>query len=599
MKIKKLPDNVIKLIAAGEVIDSLTAVVRELVENSLDAKANRIVVSLYPQSWSVQVADNGEGIAEEDLPLTIQPHTTSKIFQAADLSNIHTLGFRGEALHSIAQFSTITIASRIKDSNGWAIKAEKGKIVQSHPHPMALGTIVTVSDLFANTPVRRQVSPPFKKQLKKIQILLGEFALCHPHVTWQLLVDGRLVLAVSSSDSPKKIFPQLVSSFRDSDLQFLEKIIHLPDGKCFSQLKLVAGLPDRLSRPRPDWIKVGINGRVVRCPELETAIYNSYHHTLERDRFPVAFVDLRIPPQQIDWNRHPAKAEIYLDNISFWQQIIQDSLAEVFRLSPNNISQRYFNKKLEDSILKLAENKVSYNLGGGEDKEEEKKTDKETKGLIKLKAVAQVRNTYIVAEYEEGIWLIEQHIAHERVLYEQLKDNWEIVPLETPIILGNLQEKQVEQLENIGLEVENFGPNLWAVRSIPKALLNRQDWEEALLELSQGGDLDYAIRAVACRTAIRNGQKLSLKQMQQIVDDWIKTKNPHTCPHGRPIYLPLEESSLFRYFRRHWVLGISHGITESPPKEGNNKKHKTPPQNEKMAKKLESLSRRKKADKTP
>lgn len=565
MRIRKLPENVIKLIAAGEVIDSFTAVVRELVENSLDAKADRIVISLYPDSWSIQVADNGEGIAEEDLPLTIQPHTTSKIFQAADLNNIHTLGFRGEALHSIAQFSTITIASRTKEGNGWAIKAEGGKIVQSYPHPMALGTIVTVNDLFANTPVRRQVNPPFKKQLKKIQMLLGEFALCHPHVTWQLLVNKRLVLAISGGDSPKKIFPQLVSSFKDSDLQFLEKIIKTPPEN-FSRLKLVAGLPDRLSRPRPDWVKIGINGRVVKCPELETAIYDSYHHTLERDRFPVAFVDLRIPPHLVDWNRHPAKAEIYLDNISFWQQIIQDSLAEIFRLTSNNISQRFFNRKLEDNILKVAENKVVYSLGEeGDFKPEEKKTKEDTKGLIKLKAVAQVRNTYIVAEYEEGIWLIEQHIAHERVLYEKLKENWEIVPLETPIILKDLQERQVEQLENIGLEVENFGTNLWAVRSIPKALLSRKDCVEALLELSQGGDLDDAIRAVACRTAIRNGQKLSLKQMQQLIDDWIKTKNPHTCPHGRPIYLPLEESSLFRYFRRHWVLGISHGITEKSP----------------------------------
>ncbi|MGK7889532.1 MAG: DNA mismatch repair protein MutL, partial [Leptolyngbyaceae cyanobacterium] len=180
--------------------------------------------------------------------------------------------------------------------------------------------------------------------------------------------------------------------------------------------------------------------------------------------------------------------------------------------------------------------------------------------LIPLKAIAQVRATYILAEHPAGMWLIEQHIAHERILYEQLCDRWQVVDVESPIMLKSLTPAQVEQLQRLSLTVDEFGPDLWAVRTVPLTLLNRDDCIDALLELSLGGDLEEAIVATACRTAIRNGTELSLPFMQTLLDDWQRTRHPHTCPHGRPIYLVLEESSLSRFFRRHWVIGKSHGI---------------------------------------
>ena len=166
MTIKKLPDNLIKLIAAGEVIDSFTAVVRELVENSLDAKSNRIVITIYPESWSLQVADNGEGMTETDLLMAIQPHTTGKITSTDDLMKIKTLGFRGEALHSIAQLANLNITSRVKDGYGWQIITTNTEVTKSYPKAIAIGTIINVSNLFGNIPLRRQVNPCFKKQLK-------------------------------------------------------------------------------------------------------------------------------------------------------------------------------------------------------------------------------------------------------------------------------------------------------------------------------------------------------------------------------------------------------------------------------------------------
>ncbi|NJN90672.1 MAG: DNA mismatch repair protein MutL, partial [Leptolyngbyaceae cyanobacterium SL_5_14] len=177
-----------------------------------------------------------------------------------------------------------------------------------------------------------------------------------------------------------------------------------------------------------------------------------------------------------------------------------------------------------------------------------------------LKAIAQVHQMYILAEHPSGMWLIEQHIAHERVLYEQLCDRWQLVPLEPPVILNQLSEPQREQLQRLQLEVELFGENLWAVRTAPEPLAQREDCADALIELSLGGDLESALVATACRTAIRNGTPLNLTEMQTLLNQWQQTRHPRTCPHGRPIYLSLEESSLSRFFRRHWVIGKSHGI---------------------------------------
>lgn len=158
------------------------------------------------------------------------------------------------------------------------------------------------------------------------------------------------------------------------------------------------------------------------------------------------------------------------------------------------------------------------------------------------------------------MWLIEQHIAHERVLYEQLLDAWQLVAIEPPLILTHLTPAQLVQLQRLNLEIEPFGEQMWAVRTVPELLRQREDCADALLELSWGGDLQTAQVAVACRSAIRNGTPLSLPQMQELLDHWQQTRQPRTCPHGRPIYLPLEESSLARFFRRHWVIGKSHGI---------------------------------------
>jgi len=582
--IQPLPSEVVHLIAAGEVIDSLAAVVRELVENSLDAGATRIVVSLWPQQWRVRVADNGCGMQFVDLQQAATAHSTSKIRSCEDLWKITSLGFRGEALHSLAQLAELEILSRPAGSTeGWrVVYCSQGKAARVETVAIAPGTVVSVSNLFANWSERRQGLPSAAQQMKAVQTIIQQIALCHPHVTWQIWQNDREWFTLCPGATTQQLLPQILRQVSLSDLQQLKVEISTPEGEGSEQrhgtageagVQLVLGLPDRCHRHRPDWVRVAVNGRMVKSPELEQTILAAMARTLPRDRYPVCFLHLRIPPNQINWNRHPAKAEIYLHHLSYWQEQVTQAIEQALRLSTTNFPEAFHMARV-GKLIKAAEEKGVYGTSRSiqptpNQTEENNTRPSPLRSPIPkgdpepphpLKAIAQVHNTYILAEHPAGLWLVEQHIAHERVLYEQLCDRWQLVPVEPSVILNQLTPAQRSQLERIGLEVEPFGEQLWAVRTAPAMLQQRDDCAEALLELSWGGDLQTAQVATACRSAIRNGTPLSLEEMQTLLEQWQRTRNPRTCPHGRPIYLSLEESALARFFRRHWVIGKSHGI---------------------------------------
>ncbi|MBE9252186.1 DNA mismatch repair endonuclease MutL [Dolichospermum sp. LEGE 00240] len=548
--IQALPTEVVYLITAGEVIDSLVAVVRELVENSLDAGATRIVVSLWPQLWRVRVADNGCGMNLDDLQQAATAHSTSKIHSSADLWKISSLGFRGEALHSLTTLADLEVLSRpLGGSEGWRVAYNyEGEVSQVEVVAIAPGTVVTVNNLFANCEARRQGLPATNQQLKAVQNVIQQIALCHPHVNYQVWQNDKEWFTICPAPTVGKLIPQILPQVRQDDLH--EVNLQIPNQEN-SSLHLVIGLPDRCHRHRPDWVKVAINGRMIKTPELEQTIFSAFHKTLPRDRYPVCFLHLTISPEQINWNRNPAKTEIYLNELTFWQEQITEAINKSLRISETNIKESVHTTRVSN-LLKVAESKGEYNFNSQKSQPSENQPC--------LKAIAQLSNTYIVAEHSGGMWLVEQHIAHERVLYEQLCESWQLVAVETPIIIYQLSPAQVSQLQRIGLDIEPFGDNLWAVRNIPLMLKQREDCAEAILELSWGGDLQTAQVAVACRSAIRNGTKMSLPEMQTLLDNWQRTRTPRTCPHGRPIYLSLEESALARFFRRNWVIGKSHGI---------------------------------------
>ncbi len=532
------------MIAAGEVIDSLAAVARELSENALDAGATRIAIHLWPDLWRVRVTDNGTGINRADLEQAATAHSTSKIRTCDDLRQIHSLGFRGEALHSLAQLSELEIRSRVAGDMGWRVNyGSEGLVLGIEEVGIAPGTVVTADNLFARLPNRRQVLPAVAQQLRQVQQTVQQLALCHPQVTWQVAHTDRAWFTLWPGSTAKTMLPQILRDVTVHDLAQVS--LSAEDLGCAqSQLDLLVGLPDRCHRRRPDWVRVAINGRTVSAPVLVQSLIYNFRRTLPRDRYPVCFLHLRVPSQQIDWNRNPAKSEIYLQDMEGWCDRLATAVEKTLRLS--NVVDNAQTQRTKQ-LFKVAEAAGGYGFSGHELPSQ-------------LKAVAQVQDTYIVAEHSGGLCLVEQHIAHERVIYEQIKAHWKTVPVEPAIILSQLSARQVEQLKRLNLEIDLFGENLWAVRSVPVPLVEREDCADALLEMSLGGDIDEAMVATACRTAIRNGTPLALEAMQTLLDDWQRTKNPRTCPHGRPICLTLEESSLSRYFRRHWVIGKSHGL---------------------------------------
>ncbi|MEM0979227.1 MAG: DNA mismatch repair endonuclease MutL, partial [Cyanobacteria bacterium P01_H01_bin.58] len=306
-------------------------------------------------------------------------------------------------------------------------------------------------------------------------------------------------------------------------------------------------------RRRPDGIFIALNQRPVQIPELTEQLLQTLKRSLPRDRYPVVFLHLQADPRQIDWHRSPDKSRVYLQHLQAWSQGIDDAIDQALTAAQTLPTVGAEQQRLTQ-LLRLAEPDGRYRVVA-----EDAEATTETSALG-LTAIAQVHNRYILAEHPAGLCLIEQHIAHERVLYEELCDRWELTPLTTPIVLSNLAESQLEQLHRLGLAVEPFGPDLWAVRTIPTPLAGREDSADALQELSLGGDLDSALVATACRTAIRNGTPLDLEAMQRLLNAWQRTRKPQTCPHGRPICLTLNESSLARYFRRSWVIGKSHGL---------------------------------------
>ncbi len=549
--IQVLDRQLVDLIAAGEVIDSPLAVVRELVENALDAGANRILVRVWWEQWRLEVLDNGQGMDLTELKTSVLPHATSKISTQADLQRIKTLGFRGEALHSLAQVAQLTISSRSKASPdcGWRITySPQGQPEQIEPVAIAMGTRVEVRQLFANFPQRRQAFAKSQQFWRPMVNYLQQLALCHPQVTWQLWQDERLRLSLSPGPNAEAILLQCLKSLQAGQLGHGEQSLPLPssileDPLASAHLSLTFGYPDRCHRPRPDWLIIAINGRPVNMPEITQTITAAFHRTLPRQRYPLCFAHWQLPPQCIDWNRHPAKTEIYLQDMPHWQGQLQSLLQKELALVESSATPRL------NQLLKAAEPGGIYQL-----QSPTSLTETVLGHPTTMKAIAQICQTYIVVEHDRGMWLVEQHVAHERVLFEELQRHWRCISLEQPLILKGFSPEQVEKLQNLGLEIDPFGEDIWAVRSLPALLHGHPEIVAILQELSRLSSLSTAQAAIACRSAIKNGTELDRSAIKALIEQWQKCENPHTCPHGRPIYLALEESSLARFFRRNWLV---------------------------------------------
>jgi DNA mismatch repair protein MutL len=524
MVLAPLPRPVVDRIAAGEVIDSWAAAVRELVENAIDAQATRIVIALDPDTLNLEVSDNGVGIPAEELPAIAQLHCTSKIGTLDDLAAVRTLGFRGEALHGLACLSSLKVASRTAGSDcGWELLLAAERHLK--PRAMAVGTLVRVSELFANLPGRRQGLPSAPQQLRQVQRTLHLLAIAHPQISWQVLVRGQPWLTLAPSANLRELVPQLVPRLDPHGLRHSQT----------ADVEVLLGVPSILSRPRPDWVQVVLNGRAIAHDALGQTILDCFRRTLPRYRYPLCIVRLRVPNHDIDWNRHPAKNEVYLHRQEYWQGQIQAQIEALLRPEPQP-------SRRSHHLLRLAEQGCTYQAAPEP---------------APVTVRSQLFNTYILVEHSDGLWLVEQHVAHERVLFEELERHWHLLPCD-PAIPVTLSPGAAEHLQTLGLELQPFGDRTWLVRSLPQLWHDpqlQQHLPELLAELATVADLPQAQAQIACRSAIKNGTPLDATAMQRLIHQWQRSRNPHTCPHGRPICLPLTTNDLARYFRRPWLVG--------------------------------------------
>jgi len=577
MPIRILPEHIASQIAAGEVIERPASVVKELVENALDAGADTITIEVLGAGKRlVAVTDNGTGIPREELGLAVSRHATSKLTRAEDLFRIATLGFRGEALASIGSVSRLTVESRTADAEAGAkLRVDGGGLGSVGAIGMPPGTRIMVQDLFYNVPARLKFLKTDTTERRNIEALATRYALAYPHVRWKLVIDGKPSLQTSGSGDPREVLASLYGVAVAKQMlavEFSEEGYHIHG--------FIS--PISLTRANRREITVFVNGRWVKDTAVTAAIIRAYHTLLMVGRFPIVVLFLELPAEVVDVNVHPAKAEVrFREGDLVFSRVQRAVKRALLAYSPMpEIEPRGWwgtarpaeEKEIDPAWRMTAEiqpvdepetvpSQPRIHIHTGEE---------ETGGLPLLRLVGQVAATYLVAEGPDGLYLIDQHAAHERVLFESLmaqqgEDQVASQALLTPVNVSLPPEKartlaeSLPVLAGLGFEVESFGPNTFTVRAIP-ALLTGGDPEAALNALVEDFEEDETplasakeamITARICkRMAVKGGQSLSGEEQSALLRGLERCQSPRTCPHGRPTMIHLSADLLERQFGR-------------------------------------------------
>jgi len=560
-------------IAAGEVIERPASVVKELLENSLDAGARSIDVEIRDGGLAlVRVVDDGCGIPPDELPLAFERHATSKLTSEAELSRIATLGFRGEALPSIAAAADVELVSRPAGSPvAGRIRVVDGAVTDIGAAGAPRGTAVTVRRLFARQPARLKFLRTTAAETAAVATVVTHYALAYPEVRFSLTVDGRGALATAGSD----LASVMVAVYGD-DVAAVLLPVDWARGEIVVQ-GYVAG--PEISRANRNYISFFVNRRWVRNRSLVFAIDEAYQGLLPSGRHPLAAVSLHLPPEEVDVNVHPTKAEVRLRNEREAFAAVQRAVRDALRgARPPTSAPRW--SLGDESFARPVAASASTGVASGpaaptprpqgrEPRSDAAPTPRLDDGVPLLRPVGQVGNTYVIAEGPEGMYLIDQHAAHERVLYERFlsalaEQRPEAQGLLTTVVVdlspaqaATLQACQAE-LAAHGFELEPFGDETVALRAVPAALAGRDPVSglRDLLDLLQhdsGGSSDrrhWVAASLACHAAVRAGKALSQEEMRELVRALEATTLPRTCPHGRPTMLHLSADELAREFRR-------------------------------------------------
>ena len=562
MPIVVLPPDVAAEIAAGEVIERPASAVKELIENALDAGATTIAVEIERGGLQlIRVTDDGCGMTAEELALAVRRHATSKLRTADDLRGVLTLGFRGEGLPSMAAASELLIRSRVPGSDaGAAIEVLDGVPRQPRPAAGPPGTSVSVQDLFGRQPARRKFLRSQGAETAQVAQLVSMLALAYPQVRLSLTVDGRRTLETAGSgdlrDAAARVFGVSAATRLLELGGTLDREVH------------VSGLvsPADLTRPSRSGMAVFINGRWVQSRRLLYAIESAYESMLPGGRHPLAVVDVRLPPEDLDVNVHPAKAEVrFRDERAVFAAVQAAVRRVVSGASPvphvGELPELSAEPPVQRELLPPGQPEPAAPTGAAIAPSAPRPI------MPALRVIGQMGTTYVIAEGPEGMYLIDQHAAHERVLYERILAQRaasapEAQGLLAPIVL-ELTPPQAgvlggagDELRRLGFEIDSFGDGAVVVRAVPAVLGSREvgravaELLDALGEPETAPVADRAPMTLACHAAVRAGMTLSQEEMRELVRLLEGCAAPRTCPHGRPTTMHLSAAALDREFRR-------------------------------------------------
>jgi len=625
-KIKSLSETVSNKISAGEVIERPASVVKELVENSIDSESDMILIEvLNGGKDKIRVKDNGTGIEEDDLELAFSRYATSKIKNINDLYSIKTLGFRGEALASIAAVSRVEASSRSTDSlKGKYLKLEGGKVIKKETVGISCGTDIVVRELFYNTPARLKYMKTINTEFGHISNIINREALAYPEIRFTLVHNDNKVFKTPGSS---KLIDVIYSIFNN---EVVENSIPLKYEDRFIKLEGYISSPDfhRSSRIHEYFF---VNKRAVYNNLLCKGVEEGYHGLLPSGKYPIVFINIKLNQILVDVNVHPTKREIKFSRGKIIKDVLRKGIRKTLEINNpatkiklesenkgkkikhikkeklfSEIDEKTINKNgIKSSHDYLKEEKTKYNQGhkgvSNEINEMEKKVfpveehsspkkysilnkerrdaDEERKysqakdkSKIIKEILGQINNTYIIVTGIDGIYIIDQHNAHERVIYEKLykhynkreiKSQTMFHPVNIELTLSEIEiiKKHLTALNDIGLKFEPFGGKTYLLQEIPVILKNKPVKEtireliDKIIKEGKTGDradiIKNTISCLSCKSAIKAGKKMAEKEMEELVVALFKTKNPYRCPHGRPIIIHLSEKEINKKMGRY------------------------------------------------
>lgn len=585
-----LDDNTINKIAAGEVVERPASVIKELVENAIDAKADRIEVEIMAGGTSfMRVSDNGIGMSREDAEKAILRHATSKIVQVDDLQAIATLGFRGEALPSIASVSRFNLQTRQAGAElGTEIKITGGKTTEIGVAGCNLGTTIRVEDLFFNTPARKKFLKTNNTESGRINEFIIKLAISHPEIAFKLINNNKSSLATPGRGDLKETLQSLYGASVGQSLLPLE--FEDEDIKLWGFVSKPSAI--RSSR---SWQTFIVNGRIIASRAIAKAIDNAYHALIPKSGYPLIALNIEVPQHTIDVNVHPQKTEMKFEDESRIFKAVYKAVLDAVRpkgqvgqlgqlaaqadhvqqhvekgLQELSFGQPVMNFHLreekpamtwQEGTTALAQDKSVKSVQSVVDEEEKLPTA----GMI---PIGQVDDTYIIAQDEDSLYIVDQHAAHERVLFDRFSAQAEHIPsqqLLVHLILdfstheSQIIEENLELLAGLGFGLEPSGPNQFRLMEVPADVPSSQAEEfirEVLASMEElhrptAAELRQAVLATtACKAAIKAGFKLNYRQMEILLQELNDTAMPYTCPHGRPTIIKFSSDELAKMFKR-------------------------------------------------